>query len=87
MPMPHRVQMQVIKRRLVGKEGSERIRELRAILDELPDYRSGPYGRVRYLKLGCRSRESAIWVPRRFTIWVDARPRWQIWRRAEGGMS
>ena len=29
MPMPHRTQMQVIKRRLVGKEGSERIRELR----------------------------------------------------------
>ena len=28
MPMPHRTQMQVIKRRLVGKEGSERAREL-----------------------------------------------------------
>ena len=35
MPMPHRTQMQVIKRRLVGKEGGERIKELRAILEEL----------------------------------------------------
>jgi uncharacterized protein len=39
--------MQVIKRRLVGKEGAERIRELRAILDELPGYRSGPYADIR----------------------------------------
>jgi len=45
--MPHRVQMQVIKRRLVGKEGSERIRELRRILEELPGYRSGPYADIR----------------------------------------
>src|SRR5581483_4319203 len=47
MPMPHRIQMQVIKRRLVGKEGSERVRELRRILDELPGYRSGPYADIR----------------------------------------
>src|SRR5919204_244307 len=47
MPMPHRTQMQVIKRRLVGKEGSERVRELRAILNELPGYRSGPYADIR----------------------------------------
>jgi small GTP-binding protein len=47
MPMPHRTQMQVIKRRLVGKEGSERIRELRAILAELPGYKSGPYADIR----------------------------------------
>jgi small GTP-binding protein len=47
MPMPHRTQMQVIKRRLVGKEGSERIRELRAILAELPNYRSGPFADIR----------------------------------------
>jgi len=39
--------MQVIKRRLVGKDGAERIRELRAILGELPDYRSGPYADIR----------------------------------------
>lgn len=47
MPMPHRTQMQLIKRRLVGKEGSERIRELRTILTELPDYRNGPYADLR----------------------------------------
>jgi len=29
MPMPHRTQMQVIKRRLTGKEGAERLHELR----------------------------------------------------------
>jgi small GTP-binding protein len=45
--MPHRTQMQVIKRRLVGKEGGERIKELRAILAELPGYRSGPYADIR----------------------------------------
>jgi small GTP-binding protein len=39
--------MQVIKRRLVGKEGSDRIRELRSILAELPNYRSGPYADIR----------------------------------------
>src|SRR5205814_4688053 len=47
MPMPHRTQMQVIKRRLVGKEGGERIKELRTILTELPDYKSGPYADIR----------------------------------------
>jgi small GTP-binding protein len=39
--------MQVIKRRLIGKEGSERVRELRSILDELPGYRNGPYADLR----------------------------------------
>jgi small GTP-binding protein len=47
MPMPHRTQMQLIKRRLVGKEGSERIRELRTILGELPGYKNGPYADIR----------------------------------------
>ncbi|HEY7280441.1 MAG TPA: GTPase [Actinomycetota bacterium] len=39
--------MQLIRRRLVGKEGSERIRELRAVLAELPDYKNGPYADIR----------------------------------------
>ena len=47
MPMPHRVQMQLIKRRLVGKEGVDRVRELRSILDELPNYKNGPYADIR----------------------------------------
>ena len=47
MPMPHRTFAQVAKRRLTGKEGRERIREVRALLDELPDYRNGPYADLR----------------------------------------
>jgi small GTP-binding protein len=39
--------MQLIRRRLVGKEGSERTRELRAILGELPNYKNGPYADIR----------------------------------------
>jgi len=39
--------MQVIKRRLVGKDGNERIKELRAILAELPDYKNGPFADIR----------------------------------------
>jgi len=38
MPMPHRTHMQLMKRRLIGKEGSERVHALRAILQELPSY-------------------------------------------------
>jgi small GTP-binding protein len=47
MPMSHRTFIQIIKRRLIGKEGSERVRELRTILEELPGYRSGPYADLR----------------------------------------
>jgi small GTP-binding protein len=45
--MPHRTFMQVAKRRLVGTEGSERVRVIRSLLVELPDYRSGPYADIR----------------------------------------
>lgn len=45
--MPHRTQMQIIKRRLVGKVGKDRANELRLILKELPGYRSGPYADIR----------------------------------------
>jgi small GTP-binding protein len=47
VPMPHRTQMQLIKRRLVGKADSERIKELRVILTELPNYKNGPYADLR----------------------------------------
>jgi small GTP-binding protein len=47
MPMPHRTRMQVIKRRLKGKDGSARINELRRILAELPGIYQGPYGKIR----------------------------------------
>jgi len=47
MPMPHRTFAQVAKRRLQGTEGSERVRVVNALLDELPDYRNGPYADLR----------------------------------------
>src|SRR5262245_46181731 len=47
MPMPHRTFAQVAKRRLTGKEGRDRIREVNALLAELPDYRNGPYADLR----------------------------------------
>jgi hypothetical protein len=47
MPMPHRTFAQVAKRRLVGKEGRDRIKEVRALIDELPDYKNGPYADLR----------------------------------------
>jgi hypothetical protein len=52
MPMPHRTFVQVAKRRLVGKEGAERVRVLRGLIDELPDYRSGPYADIRKWLVG-----------------------------------
>src|SRR5512134_1626739 len=47
MPMPHRTFAEVAKRRLVGKEGSERVAAIRALLVELPGYRNGPYADIR----------------------------------------
>jgi uncharacterized protein len=52
VPIPHRTQMQMIRRRLVGREGSERVRELRSILSELPNYRNGPYADIRKWVMG-----------------------------------
>jgi small GTP-binding protein len=37
----------LIKKRLVGKEGQTRVKELRAILAELPGYKNGPYADLR----------------------------------------
>jgi small GTP-binding protein len=47
MPMPHRTFAAMAKRRLTGLEGRERIREVRTLLAELPDYRNGPYADLR----------------------------------------
>jgi small GTP-binding protein len=47
MPMPHRTQMALIRRRIAGKSGPERVRELRAILADLPDFKNGPYADLR----------------------------------------
>ena len=45
--MPHRTFAEVAKRRLVGKDGSERVATIRALLGELPGYRNGPYADLR----------------------------------------
>ena len=47
MPIPHRIAKQMIQRRLVGLEGGARIKELRSILTDLPDYKNGPYADLR----------------------------------------
>ena len=64
MPMPHRTFAAVAKRRLVGKEGKERIREVRALISELPDYKNGPYADLRKSLLAeiedTRVRSSAV---------------------------
>ena len=52
MPMPHRTFAAMAKRRLTGKEGSARTREIRSLLGELPDYRNGPYADLRKWLLG-----------------------------------
>jgi ribosome-interacting GTPase 1 len=44
--------MQIIRRRLVGKEGSERVRALRSLLGELPNYRNGPFADIRKWLVG-----------------------------------
>ena len=47
MPMPHRTFVQVAKRRLVGKVGSgQRGPALRGSIEELPDYRNGPFADI-----------------------------------------
>lgn len=47
MPMSHKVMKQKIKRRLKGKVGKEKQAEIHRILEELPNYRSGPYADLR----------------------------------------
>jgi len=62
--MPHRTFAQLAKRRLIGKEGRERVREVNALLAELPDYRNGPYADLRKSLLAeieeTRTRSSAV---------------------------
>ena len=60
MPMPHRTFAEVAKRRLVGKEGSERVATIRALMEELPGYRNGPYADLRkWLEGGSSGRACA----------------------------
>lgn len=47
MAIPHIIQMQLIKKRLIAKEGKPKLDEIRKILAELPNYNTGPYGKIR----------------------------------------
>ncbi|HWI64633.1 MAG TPA: GTPase [Symbiobacteriaceae bacterium] len=47
MPMPHQEMKRVIKRRINGVEGTERIKILKELLEEFPGYQTGPYGDLR----------------------------------------
>src|SRR6187397_3242335 len=64
MPMPHRTFAAMAKRRLVGKEGKDRIRAVRELVAELPDYKNGPYADLRKTLLAeieeTRTRSSAV---------------------------
>ena len=47
MPIPHQEMRRIIRRRIHGTEGTERIRILRSLLAEFPGYYTGPYGDLR----------------------------------------
>lgn len=47
MPIPHQEMRRIIKRRIAGLEGVERVKVLRAHLEEFPGYYQGPYGELR----------------------------------------
>lgn len=47
MAMPHEIQKQIIKKRIKGKFGTQREKELKNILSELPTFTSGPYVELR----------------------------------------
>jgi small GTP-binding protein len=47
MPIPHQEMRRIVKRRIHGTEGTERIRILRGLLTEFPGYTNGPYGELR----------------------------------------
>ena len=47
MPIPHQEMRRIIRRRIHGTEGAERIRLLETLLGELPGYQTGPYGELR----------------------------------------
>ncbi len=47
MPIPHQEMRRIIRRRVHGTEGAERLRILETLLAELPGYQTGPYGELR----------------------------------------
>lgn len=47
MALPPVIQMQIIDKRIRGKEGKQKISELKQIMEELPGYKSGAYADIR----------------------------------------
>lgn len=47
MPIPHQEMKRIIKRRIVGLEGNERVKVLKELLEQFPGYQTGPYGDLR----------------------------------------
>lgn len=47
MPMPHEDMRRLVKRRIRGTEGTERIKILKQCLEMFPGYYTGPYGELR----------------------------------------
>lgn len=47
MAIPHLIFKQKAKRRLIGKEGKEKIEEIKKLISEMPGYKTGPYGEIR----------------------------------------
>ena len=47
MALPHLVQMRLIKKRLIEKEGKQKLNEIKQIISELPGYNTGPYGEIK----------------------------------------
>ncbi|HYF91129.1 MAG TPA: GTPase [Symbiobacteriaceae bacterium] len=47
MPIPHQEMKRIIKRRIIGIEGTDRIHVLKELLKQFPGYYSGPYGELR----------------------------------------
>lgn len=47
MPIPHQEMKRMIRRRIIGTEGTERIAVLKSCLEEFPDFYNGPYGELR----------------------------------------
>lgn len=52
MAIPHIVFKQIARRRLIGKEGKEKHREVQKLLSEMPGYKTGPYGEIRKWLMG-----------------------------------
>lgn len=47
MPIPHQEMRRIIKRRITGLEGTDRIKVLKESLAQFPGYYQGPYGELR----------------------------------------